>query len=361
MLKRRRHSTISPISDRVQKRERINSGSDISLTESGVSIEKEQEFVINELIVNSPIDLSKRASLTMASQSDKGSVSGSVSASVSDSVDNTDVAETQGNVQGQCLSVTLCDSDVQRIAIATQALLSADIQGLITRVRQLEIQNTQLIDRIDELEQYQRRNNIVISGLSEADDESKDDLHTKVTEFAEKVGADISNTDIDSMNRLGKPSQDKSRPILVRLTNRSAKKRITKSRPLFKKKGFKKVFVNEDLTKPRQALAFETRKFVKQGYGTKTWTDDGKVFVLDNNEKKHRVYNTETLQKIHESTSFIVTTRPTSSMLYQPANITPLVSDRPSFSDVIKGAGVYVPPDSEMVTDVMDRIVNSTP
>ena len=137
MFKRRRHSTISPISDRVQKRERVNSGSDISLTESGVSIE--QEFVINELIVNSPIDLSKRTSLTMASQSDKVSVSGSVSASAPDSVDNTDVAETQGNVQGQCLSVTLCDSDVQRIAIATQALLSTDIQGLITRVRQLEI------------------------------------------------------------------------------------------------------------------------------------------------------------------------------------------------------------------------------
>ncbi|KAK3106915.1 hypothetical protein FSP39_002893 [Pinctada imbricata] len=267
MRKRKRHSTVSPKFDRSFKRDKFD-------------IESETDFEISSLTLNPPPDLS--VILERPIMADAPLVS------------NTDTSE--GSMQAQSLNVVLGEDDINKIASAVRALLFEDIQGLLNKIQVLEDENRLLRDRLDESEQFQKRNNIVITGLPESADETHDKLDKSVLSLVSKIEANVPAPEIDRIFRVGKPSLGKTRPIVVRLTNFAAKKRIMKSRPELKKKGMKKVFINEDLTKPRQQLAYAARQGVKRNAIKKTWTDDGKVFIIDNNDRKHRVDSLPTLE-----------------------------------------------------------------
>ena len=51
---------------------------------------------------------------------------------------------------------------------------------------------------------------------------------------------------------------------------------------MLKNKTGPKVFVNEDLTSTRAALAFQTRQLKKKGKVMDCWTAAGKVMIKDN-------------------------------------------------------------------------------
>lgn len=70
---------------------------------------------------------------------------------------------------------------------------------------------------INELEQYSRKNNVVISGMPEHESESPTGL---VIELGRILDVDIRLNDIDAAHRFGRTNNGRSRPILVRFVTR---------------------------------------------------------------------------------------------------------------------------------------------
>ena len=85
--------------------------------------------------------------------------------------------------------------------------LKEEVSTLKGRVETLE-------KKSDGQEQYLRRNCILVHGLEENKDEITDDL---VASFIkDKMVIDLSVNDIDGSHRIGKPSPQKRRPIIVK-------------------------------------------------------------------------------------------------------------------------------------------------
>ena len=70
---------------------------------------------------------------------------------------------------------------------------------------------------INELEQYSRKNNVVISGIPEHESESPAGL---VIELGRILDVDIRSNDIDAAHRFGRANNRRPRPILVRFVTR---------------------------------------------------------------------------------------------------------------------------------------------
>lgn len=154
------------------------------------------------------------------------------------------------------------------------AEMQKEVQDLHERQRVTE-------DRLDETEQYSRRNSVRIHGIPEDKDENTDNI---VIKLCEQIGADVFVDSLDRSHRVGRKG-DYSRPILCKFTSHkfklallTKKKRIA---DIDTQKHFSanKIFVNEDLTKQRSTVAREARLLKKHNKISDTWTRDGVIFV----------------------------------------------------------------------------------
>ena len=140
--------------------------------------------------------------------------------------------------------------------------------------------------RIDELEQYSRRNCLVFTGIPENENENTDKSIIDIAKNVMKV--DIDPRDIDRSHRIpGGPARANMktpRNIVVKFTNYNSRKRVFDNKKELK--GCKdRVFVNEQLTKYRSELFYETRKLAKQGKIKQTWTSDGRILIRNHDDK----------------------------------------------------------------------------
>ncbi|KAK3909854.1 Protein unc-13-like protein C [Frankliniella fusca] len=199
--------------------------------------------------------------------------------------------------------VEVLDRIVNKVAEKFQELISqqtATLQSLSGEIQSLredsnkkdeEIQKLKLFAdharaRLDELEQYGRRNtllkelcNLRIFGVHESAGEKVEDL---VLDLASKMDSNISQSCIDRAHRVGKKIAGKPRPIIVKFTA------YANRREMFSKKKSLKgtpVSIVEDLTKPRASLL----KMVSQTYPkNNVWTSDG-VILLRYDDKVIRI------------------------------------------------------------------------
>lgn len=137
--------------------------------------------------------------------------------------------------------------------------------------------------RLDELDQYSRRDNIVFRGVSEKEGESTTKL---VLDIAACAGVDISEADISTSHRLGKPPQvrtstSKPRPIMAQFVRRDLRTNLLKSKRKLQGTDFRHVMLGEHLSPGRAKLL----KAVKDDDGTaKTWTIDGRIYCTLNKD-----------------------------------------------------------------------------
>ena len=130
-------------------------------------------------------------------------------------------------------------------------------------IKRMKIENSQLkqaaninIRKVDEMEQYGRRENIRIHGVPEIIG-NRDDGEKVALEIAEKLNIKLKTDDIQRAHRLGwrKRTMQKPRPIIVRFI--SYKKRnefmFAKSR-LKEIENYTNCFITEDLTPLRSKL-----------------------------------------------------------------------------------------------------------
>ncbi|KAK9696371.1 hypothetical protein QE152_g31955 [Popillia japonica] len=202
------------------------------------------------------------------------------------------------------------------------------------RCEELERENMMLKSKIDNMEQYTRRNSIRIFGIPEKNDENiqaivlnlcKDELNVDLTAPSidrvhrmylctkyrssssdgtqniqaivlnlckDELNVDLTAPSIDRVHRMGPwRTQEKKRGIILKLTNHWYKDILLRNRYKLKGTG---VFICEDLTQSRRDLY----KHTQQKCGVKnTFIRDGMVFAKVGGSK-HKINSIEDLETV---------------------------------------------------------------
>ena len=154
-----------------------------------------------------------------------------------------------------------------------------------------DLKNTSLkeIEKIDNLEQYGRRQNLEIAGIPVQDGE---DTNAVVMEVAKLLDVDILPSHISTSHRLPKKIGQngnviRTPPIIVRFTNRDIRNKLYANRKQtrtldlkkFSVNDTKKIFINENLTQSRKRLFWKTKQRAKNENWKYYWTHNGSILA----------------------------------------------------------------------------------
>ena len=135
----------------------------------------------------------------------------------------------------------------------------------------LEDDNYRLSQKVDDLEQYTRRNNARIYGVAEQPEENSDNLAFDF--FKSELNVDIASNNISRSHRVSKKSGVEPRPIIVQFTKHNSKVTVMSRRRVLKER--KRPFnLPEDLTINRRD---DLNKDIEGGIVSKVWTVDGVI------------------------------------------------------------------------------------
>ena len=139
-------------------------------------------------------------------------------------------------------------------------VISAKLEKVETESRDKDIKIRSIERDIEELQQYGRRNAVIISGVSETE------------------GDKLEPHEILRSHRLGPLRNGSVRPrnIVVKLATYNIMKRIYDVRRSLRNTG---IFISEHLTRHRGNLFYEARQLLKSGRLKHVWTPDGRVIV----------------------------------------------------------------------------------
>ena len=196
----------------------------------------------------------------------------------------------------------ISDDDVLRIAMAVRNLMAAEIQSIVTNLVQcidtLAEENKKLRYEIDDLEMYSRKNCVRVFGV----DEAKTNTDEAIMEIATELEVPLKPEHIVVSHRVGKPNQSRPRAIIARISNYQVRHQLIKSsKNLRDVAGMQNVSVNQELTKTRAKLAYQCRDLVRKKLAKSTFVWDGKIFVMDNKEVKHKVLHLDDLLNVRKA------------------------------------------------------------
>lgn len=185
------------------------------------------------------------------------------------------------------LEGTLFDKEQENDALKKEIIeLRKEVETVRDEKNQLKRDSEKMREinegKINDLEQYGRRNNIRISGLEDSQHETAEQTTAEVinTINREMPGVNLKFDDIDIAHRLGKFDKDKQRQIIVKM-----KSRMTKINIMTRKKALrgKHIFINDDLTKLNQAV-FKSVRVKNKDHVSSAWTQDGVIKYRDHND-----------------------------------------------------------------------------
>ena len=172
---------------------------------------------------------------------------------------------------------------VKAVLAATDHQLAEEKKRHDTEVAGLKAQIEDLVDQRDELENYGRRNTIVLSGSAIPKTATNEDCYDIVSKMLdEKIGQNITRGEIDVCHRLPsrKPEDDQIRkPIIVKLVRRETKHKLIQACRLKKPANFS---INESLSKTRSKILYVIRKVKKDS--------PGKIISYKTEDTNIRVY-----------------------------------------------------------------------
>lgn len=179
--------------------------------------------------------------------------------------------------------------------------LRKEVQVLTKKNDELTAENKRLSERIEELEQYQRANNLEIKGVPDAGDPC--DAVKRIGAFLDEP---IVDSDIDVCHRVPTFKQTEKN-IVVRFVQRTKRDKVLQK---FRKKGLTtkdldfggescSVYVNEHLTASNKKLlgaAVARKKVVGWKF---VWTSHGKIYARrDETADVIRIASASDLEKI---------------------------------------------------------------
>lgn len=153
--------------------------------------------------------------------------------------------------------------------------LDRDVNKLKTLTHKNSTEINAIMLKIDNMEQYSRKNNIRIFGLPENINENTPELILNIIKDKLKIN-NILPDDIEKAFRTGKTMEEKPRAVFIRFKTHQNKIDVYGNKN--KLKGTK-ITIREDLTKLRVKILNEKM----EKYGKKNvWTLEGKIKWIDN-------------------------------------------------------------------------------
>ena len=157
----------------------------------------------------------------------------------------------------------------------------------------LEEKVATLENEVDSLEQYSRRNCLLIHGIKE---EEKENVEAKVMDVVNtKLEVKLEHRDFDRMHRLGKKtpnSKTKPRPIIVKFSSYRERKKVFSVKKNLKnfKTPESNIVITENLTKKRYTLLNRCR----DEFGSRfAWSFDGRIFAITDDENTKTSFSNE--------------------------------------------------------------------
>ncbi|XP_077516726.1 uncharacterized protein LOC144127643, partial [Amblyomma americanum] len=120
-----------------------------------------------------------------------------------------------------------------------------------SKVESLEKTVDSLLMKVDDLENRSRRNNLIVFGVKETEDETPQDLENTVCKDVLLNRLKISDVAIERIHRIGRPAEDKCRPVIFKLVDGRIKERILKSCKNLKNTGYS---ISEDFSPRVQSI-----------------------------------------------------------------------------------------------------------
>ncbi|CAG9569296.1 unnamed protein product [Danaus chrysippus] len=148
---------------------------------------------------------------------------------------------------------------------------------------------------VDNIEMRHRRKYLLFNGVPE---EPNEDLSNSISDICnDKLGVrDVTKDKIIACHRLGKHSEGKHRPVLVRFVDLNLKTAVWKKKASLKGSPF---VLSEFLTHQRQSLFLLARKRL---WMKNCWTLDGNIIVKLPDGTRHRIDTEESLSKLTVNT-----------------------------------------------------------
>ncbi|GFS24935.1 hypothetical protein ElyMa_007015000 [Elysia marginata] len=184
-----------------------------------------------------------------------------------------------GEIRGALLDI-LAEHERFRDKIKS---LEQEIEKLKEEVKATHNNIQQNRIQINNLEQYSRKKNIKLLNVKENPNETVSETERKVIEIASSIDVTLNPVDIDIAHRVGKPTDNKNRPIIVRLMHLKTKSALFQNRR--KLKGRPIVLV-EDLIYENARLLNQVRGF---SFVERSWSMGGVVYAKSPQGKIVRV------------------------------------------------------------------------
>lgn len=150
-------------------------------------------------------------------------------------------------------------------------------------------------EMIEELQQRSRLNNIIVNGVKQVKGEN---VYKLIENLGKKLNIQDCMKDVQIAHRVNTTKTDKVKPIIVRLTNSSARDRWTSA---FRSKRLytEGLYVNEHLTKKNQELLYKVKNFKVTNNYKFVWVKDCKILIRkDESSRIFVIRKEEDLQRI---------------------------------------------------------------
>lgn len=175
--------------------------------------------------------------------------------------------------------------------------LKIKMDTLIRQNKEKDREITKLKSRLNQLEQYTRRDCIEIHGMKE-DDEEK--LEINVLKIINKMNIVLKQEEITAVHRIGNKQSRKPRIIIVKLNRKKAdeivasKKKTILNKDIFSNNDETKIYINESMSPEYKELFWKTKNAAKENEYKFVWFKRGKLYVRKNEGAPvNRIYTEE--------------------------------------------------------------------
>lgn len=149
---------------------------------------------------------------------------------------------------------------------------------------------------LQQLEEYSRKENVIIRGLDMKNDESEEELMQKVEKLARSLGVDLQEVHVSTLHRLPTQSTSAPPPVIVRLVNRWKKEQLIRAS---KEKRLKGIYISHQLTPEKFGLLRRALELKRNGRVKYVWTTGNKILArITDNDRSIEVTGFDTLIKL---------------------------------------------------------------
>lgn len=204
---------------------------------------------------------------------------------------STDISDIKSEQKDICASIEFCNSGINEIK-ARLGEHSKQIENCEEDIKVIKEENVNLSrelvnvkNKFNDLEQYSHRNNLIVYGIPE--DKSENIMGVLRRLAVSLMFPDWSDSLVDMVHRMGRPSGDSPRPIIIKFVRRLDRNEFLNKRKVRRNLrasdlGYSSdnpVYVNESLTPANRELLKLTREAARRKSYSQVWTANCAIYV----------------------------------------------------------------------------------